>query len=1250
MEIEVLQTVLTADDRDLQSKLKKAGQTGDTTARGLESRFKNLRLRMPAVKGPSVPSFGGGAGGPGVGGGSPSSAGGSGDLMSGIKGIAGGNLLSGAITGGITALGGAMKEGWQMGIQYNSMLENANVRLKRFFATGQETGKFVEQVEKFAADSPVFQLDEALTGAQRLLDMKFAANEVIPALAAIGDAVGGVGGNAETIDRVTLALSQMSGKGKIQAEEMQQLVEAGLPAWELLAKAIGKTEAETRKLAEQGRIRGGAVKGIIAMAGEKFAGQSEAAGKTFSGLQSQLESAAQQAAGKSTKGNFEQYKEAMKSGLQGLGTQAATEAAAELDKLLTDIGKKFDPALKEFASGRYFESMRDSINNGRQAAYNLEQGNLGAGLNNAGQAVGNAVGMQRGARGEEQTASNIVGKMDDLDKRIAAPVVKAVTATIESRVAQTTLDLFSSAMSAIGIDTGRKAQEYGTNTGNSLATGLDASKTTVEAAGAGAGTSLKDGVEKSLQMRSPSRVMIGLGQLAAESLVSGFNDTLEANKGKVKRSPIDVEKMRAKLVADLEKLRDDPRIKAMLDTIAKAEGTGSSYNMKFGGGRFADMSQHPNDPVTKMFFNKNTGKKEPITSTAAGRYQFLKSTWDDVSKELGLTDFSEKSQDLAAIRLMQKRGMVQPLMDDDPETAYNKGNREWASLPGSPYGQPTKKAEELTVVYNAALERYNEIASQTGTIMGSLSSALDTAKQKITDFTASLPTFGDAMDKLKGMVKEPGQTVRGAGEAVSTVARNVNPDAAAKIDRGANAVADSLDAAARRVQQAATGGTTVRAGAGPVSVSQSAVVGTAQPSAYLPTFQDANAKAAQLAKQALTDLTNATKGIPAPTMAATLAMKENGSRAGEWANEIQQASSKFGTKEERFGAFQERLGQGFDRAIDALITGGERWQDVAKNIGVDFFNSLASEMMLSATGGKYGSIGGMLGGLLGGVFGGMFGLGGAKAEGGPVSKGETYLVGEKGPELFKPDRSGTIIPSNDPRTKQFRRANAFGVSPSYAGAQSGAGMASYSPINNPGNTVSRFSVGPVGSAPGSGIGRTTYQGFNKGDQAEMNAYNAFGVAGAKPGRAADGAMIRGAGTSRSDKIPMWLSNGEYVTDAQTVEILGPDFFRSLPQMAKKGYKGRQAMMAGRMADGGLVAASGSIPGAGNSSMMPHMPPPLPTQKAQGQASGEGGNTVVNNITINVPITSPNGNVSRQTQQQIATQTGQAVQMAMARNS
>ena len=56
----------------------------------------------------------------------------------------------------------------------------------------------------------------------------------------------------------------------------------------------------------------------------------------------------------------------------------------------------------------------------------------------------------------------------------------------------------------------------------------------------------------------------------------------------------------------------------------------------------------------------------------------------------------------------------------------------------------------------------------------------------------------------------------------------------------------------------------------------------------------------------------------------------------------------------------------------------------------------------SASGGGGKGIGGFLGGILGGLF---------RENGGPVKANQTYIVGERRPELFVPRTSGTIIPS-----------------------------------------------------------------------------------------------------------------------------------------------------------------------------------------------------------------------------------------------
>ncbi|MEI9932794.1 MAG: phage tail tape measure C-terminal domain-containing protein [Rhizomicrobium sp.] len=51
-------------------------------------------------------------------------------------------------------------------------------------------------------------------------------------------------------------------------------------------------------------------------------------------------------------------------------------------------------------------------------------------------------------------------------------------------------------------------------------------------------------------------------------------------------------------------------------------------------------------------------------------------------------------------------------------------------------------------------------------------------------------------------------------------------------------------------------------------------------------------------------------------------------------------------------------------------------------------------------------------GIVGSLAGGLAqSIGGALASGGPVAAGESYLVGEQGPELFTPSSSGTIAPN-----------------------------------------------------------------------------------------------------------------------------------------------------------------------------------------------------------------------------------------------
>ncbi len=146
-----------------------------------------------------------------------------------------------------------------------------------------------------------------------------------------------------------------------------------------------------------------------------------------------------------------------------------------------------------------------------------------------------------------------------------------------------------------------------------------------------------------------------------------------------------------------------PERRALLNTIRYAEGTwkdgtDQGYQVMYGGGKFHDLSRHPETVVIKRY-----------ASAAAGAYQFLPATWKGVAKELDLETFEPKHQDQAALHLVQRRGALKEIDRSGlTKTAMARLAPEWASFPNisgrSAYGQPVKTHQELARFYSENLQ------------------------------------------------------------------------------------------------------------------------------------------------------------------------------------------------------------------------------------------------------------------------------------------------------------------------------------------------------------------------------------------------------------------------------------------------------------------------------------------------------------------------------------------------------------------
>jgi len=148
-----------------------------------------------------------------------------------------------------------------------------------------------------------------------------------------------------------------------------------------------------------------------------------------------------------------------------------------------------------------------------------------------------------------------------------------------------------------------------------------------------------------------------------------------------------------------------PEERAALATIRYAEG--ADYDRLFGWFEnksrvFDPMTQvgHPNSPYTSS--------GGTYTSTAAGAYQAILSTWnEEVEKGTISNDFTPANQDRFAIARLAYRGLLDEVRDGN--TAWIDSvemGREWASFPNSPYGQPTHTSSNLRSYYYEQLRTF----------------------------------------------------------------------------------------------------------------------------------------------------------------------------------------------------------------------------------------------------------------------------------------------------------------------------------------------------------------------------------------------------------------------------------------------------------------------------------------------------------------------------------------------------------------
>lgn len=241
------------------------------------------------------------------------------------QGSRGSSFLAGA-AGGVTALLGIsaineIREAGQAWLDYSSKLENTRIAFTTMLGSAQLAEDHLKELQAFALKTP-FQFGELIDASQRMQALGFNAQQVIPVLTDVGNAVAAAGGGSERLDRVVLALSQIQSKGKVMTQELNQLAEAGIPAFRILQETLHKSRAEIVELVKDGEISSKVfLDAFQKFSQQNFGGLMEAQSRTFAGAMSNIKDALLQTSATAFEPLFEKLSQTAK-GFADLATNS----------------------------------------------------------------------------------------------------------------------------------------------------------------------------------------------------------------------------------------------------------------------------------------------------------------------------------------------------------------------------------------------------------------------------------------------------------------------------------------------------------------------------------------------------------------------------------------------------------------------------------------------------------------------------------------------------------------------------------------------------------------------------------------------------------------------------------------------------------------------------------------------------------------------------------------------------------------
>ena len=182
------------------------------------------------------------------------------------------------------------------GVKYNAEIEQLQTSFEVMTGSAEKAKSVIEELTKLGAETP-FETKDLAEVTQLLMNYGLTADDAIDKMKMLGDIAQG---SAEKMDRIAMAYGQMSSAGKVQLEDIKQMIEAGFNPLQEISKTTGESMASLYDRISKGTISVDEITASMkrsTSAGGKYFQSMEKQSKTLNGQVSTLKDNFSQFAG-----------------------------------------------------------------------------------------------------------------------------------------------------------------------------------------------------------------------------------------------------------------------------------------------------------------------------------------------------------------------------------------------------------------------------------------------------------------------------------------------------------------------------------------------------------------------------------------------------------------------------------------------------------------------------------------------------------------------------------------------------------------------------------------------------------------------------------------------------------------------------------------------------------------------------------------------------------------------------------------